>query len=509
MPVTALAGKLRADFERLCDIDLGSDAVPFDLAGLACCDGDEPGVRSLGAPVGEGGALARIGRALDAGHSSATQLLGRCLARIDETEPDVRAWVNVDRAGAREQVADRDREARSSGRRGPLHGVPIGVKDMIDVAGLPTGAGSRQLASPGREHVPSTDAEVVLAMRAAGAVILGKTTTHEYAFGGTTPPTCNPRALERIPGGSSGGSAAAVAAGQVPVALGTDTVGSVRIPSAYCGVAGWLPSPGLMSARGVLPLAWSLDRVGVSAASVADLADVALALGLCLPPAGGPVTPRRIRVGVPTGALDEPIDAAVRSAVSAAIDGLAGRGTEIVAVELPHAWAASALGMTITMAESVDYHRARLAKSPELFGDDVRAWLESASAMSADAYVRAQRFRRILRHELLSALERVDLIVTPTLPCVAPEWATIGTKKIIVGGVSLSITEAHLRYTAMVNLADLPAATQPCGADDAGLPVGLQWITGPGRDDLLLTAMLSAEADLPPLPGDGSWMEEF
>ncbi|MFA1546005.1 amidase [Actinomadura chokoriensis] len=459
-------GPLHADLERLYRIPLGEAGLPGALF-----QSDPPAGAALPVPTGGGrepGGLVEL-----------------ALERIAATDGEVRAWALVDAEGARAQ-------ARQEPDGRPLSGVPVGVKDLIDVAGLPTGGGSRHLSGPGRERVPAADAGCVARLRSAGAVVVGKTTTHEYAFGGTTPPTRNPHDTARIPGGSSGGSAAAVAAGQVPLALGSDTAGSVRIPSAYCGTAGLVPSPGRLPGDGVLPLAWSLDRVGVIAATAADLAGAASALGVVSPAAGDarPAGFEGLRVGVPGGTLDEPIDPDIGAAVERALAAVRDLGGEIVDVEIPHGWAAVAAGMTIILAECLDYHRERRASGGDgLFGADVRAMLDLAAEVPAGAYVRAQRVRRVLRGEALSALSGVDLLAMPTMPCVAPRVDAVADGMVPVGGTEVTMAEAHLRYNVLANLAALPCGTQPLGVDGQGLPMGLQWVAAPGRDDTLISAM--------------------
>ncbi|MFA1541875.1 amidase [Actinomadura monticuli] len=464
-------GPLRADLERLY-------RIPLEEAGLpgALFQADPPAGTAL--PVPSGGGPGR------------DDLVERALERIAATDGEIRAWTLVDADGARAQ-AGRVPDGR------PLRGVPVGVKDLIDVAGLPTGGGSRQLSGPGRERVPAADAGCVARLRRAGAVIVGKTTTHEYAFGGTTPPTRNPHDTARIPGGSSGGSAAAVAAGHVPLALGSDTAGSVRIPSAYCGTAGLVPSPGRLPGDGVLPLAWSLDRVGLIAATPGGLADAAAALGVVAPADGGarPAGFAGLRVGVPRGTLDEPIDPDVGAAAERAFAAVRDLGGEVVEVEIPHGWAAVAAGMTIILAECLDYHRERRASGGDaLFGADVRAMLDLADEMPAGAYVRAQRVRHVLRGEALAALSGVDLLAMPTMPCVAPRADAVADGMVPVGGTEVAMAEAHLRYNVLANLAALPCGTQPLGVDGRGLPMGLQWVAAPGRDGALVSAMTTFAA---------------
>ncbi|GAA0542710.1 amidase [Actinomadura livida] len=461
-------GPLHADLERLYGIALAEASLPGALY-----QGDPPDDTSSPVPAGQGSAPA-----------DPVEQVERALQRIAATDGEFRAWALVDAEGARA-------EAERNGGRGTLRGLPVGVKDLIDVAGMPTGAGSRHLDGAGR-RVPAADAGSVARLRAAGAVVVGKTTTHEYAFGGTTPPTRNPHDTARIPGGSSGGSAAAVAAGHVRLALGSDTGGSVRIPSAYCGTAGFVPSPGRLPGDGVLPLAWSLDRVGLIAATAGDIALSASALGI-ISPAGGAARPTGfggLRVGVPAGTLDEPVDPAIGAAFERALATVRDLGGEVVDVEIPHGWAGVTAGMTIILGECLDYHRERRGPGgDELFGADVRAMLDLAAEVPAGAYVRAQRVRHLLRGEALAALSGVDLLAMPTMPCVAPRADAVADGMVPVGGTEVTMAAAHLRYNILANLAALPCGTQPLGTDRDGLPIGLQWVAAPGRDETLISAM--------------------
>lgn len=438
--------------------------------------------------AGDGASIRGLARSRAAG-ATAAGLLADARAAIAASDDSVQAWVELLGAAADRDAAKCD-EIETSATRGPLDGVPVGVKDVLDVAGAVTRAGSRQFAD---RPPAAVDAAAVAVLRAAGAVIVGKTRTHEFAAGGMTPPTNNPHDLARIPGGSSGGSAAAVAAGHVRLALGSDTGGSVRIPSSYCGTVGLVPSPGLLGTSGVVPLAWSLDRVGLITASVDDLALTAFALGIVRAVPTAPVV-EGLRIGVPTTAFDEPIDPAVAEVVQTAMAALVAQGAVLVSVEIPHDWAAVPAGMTIIVAESADYHRARRVLSPELFGDDVLAQLRIADETTAADYVRAQRIRALVREEMMHALAGVDVLMMPTMPCVAPRWDEVVDGWVPVGGTPVTLAQAHMRYNMMSNLAALPCGTVPVGADARGLPIGLQAVAAPGRDDAVVSALAAADA---------------
>jgi aspartyl-tRNA(Asn)/glutamyl-tRNA(Gln) amidotransferase subunit A len=282
------------------------------------------------------------------------------------------------------------------------------------------------------------------------------------------------------------------------LAVGTDTCGSVRIPSAYCGVAGLLPSVGVLPRDGVVPLARSLDRVGLIAATAADLELASSALGV---PGhdGGPDPLAGLRVGIPPGTLDDPLDPAVAAAFEAVLAVLRAAGVEVGPVPVDHAWAAVPAGIAIFLAEGMDHHRERWARTPELVSADVRATLAMAEQVSGADYVRAQRVRTALRAETLAALSAVDVLLTPAMPSGAPpvEQATAGV--VVVDGSEVSLAEAHLRFNVLANLAALPSGTQPVGMDVDRLPVGVQWVAAPGADRRLLAVMAALEAALGPL----------
>ncbi|MEO9198758.1 MAG: amidase [Antricoccus sp.] len=466
----------QADLDRMAAADLAD-------AGMA-------GALHLGDPATQRPARAS---AAMSGPKDPVSLLEVTWERLADDVDTVRAWAYVDHEGADRAANESAQEIARAGSRGPLHGVPVGVKDIIDVAGMPTGAGSMYFADggPGRHRVATTDAGVVSMLRRAGAVLVGKTHTHEFAFGGTTPPTRNPHDLDRIPGGSSGGSAAAVAAGHVPLALGTDTGGSVRIPSAYCGTAGLVPSPGLLPSDGVMPLAWSMDRVGLITANVTDLVGASQALGLV-----GDVTPvdwAGLRIGVPSDAFWGAVDEVVISGIHAVLAKAEHEGAALVDVDVPHQNLAVVAGLTLILAEGAEEQRERRSEAGNLFGGDVRAMLAMADRLDAALYVRAQRVRTVIRRELLEVLSDVDLLATPTMPNVAPLANDISDGQLEAGGIRIGIADAHLRYNIGANLAALPCATQPLLHADSKLPVGLQWVGAPGHDNLILAAMLATE----------------
>jgi Asp-tRNA(Asn)/Glu-tRNA(Gln) amidotransferase A subunit family amidase len=397
-------------------------------------------------------------------------------------------WAYLDEASL-EAALESDRRQESGTPLGPLDGIPIGVKDLIHVAGQPTGCGSQH----GYPGLAEQDATCVARLRRAGAIIVGKTTTHEFAFGGTTPPTRNPWNPDRIPGGSSGGSGAVVGAGWVPAAIGTDTAGSVRIPASYCGAVGFIGSRHAVPTTGVATLAWSLDTVGPLTRSVHDAALVNAVMagqvaGLALPPPRLPAV-----MGLP-GSVLGPLDAGVESAFFNAIGALQVKGVATIDIAWPEEDVLQAVGFVLMMAESAEFHRTRMRASKR-FDSEVEELLQLGMEIRATDYIRARRVQAHLRETILEVLDRVPVIVTPTLPCQPAPYGSGTFTPLPLGESSMALAAAHTRYPLLANVAGLPAGTVPCGLA-SGLPVGLQVIGGPGRDELVLSIMAGIEATL-------------
>jgi aspartyl-tRNA(Asn)/glutamyl-tRNA(Gln) amidotransferase subunit A len=375
---------------------------------------------------------------------------------------------------ALERAAALDAELAAGRWRGPLHGVAVGVKDLIDVAGLPTKCGSlvRESVAPA-----TADAPVVARLLEAGAVVVAKLHTHEFAYGPTgdvaaTGPARNPHDPSRITGGSSSGSAAAVAAGYVPLALGTDTGASVRTPAALCGVVGLKPAYGHLSAEGAFPLAESLDTVGlltadVHSASVAwDVLDRADGTG------GGIQQPgvKGVRVGVPTDAYWQPADPSIGVVVAAAVERLRGAGAEVVEVATPMIDELAATYPVIVGAEAWATHAEAFEKTPELFQPITRERLAPNASLPARAYVDAVRTRRRLVAAMRAALD-VDVLVLPTTRLRA---TPIGAETVSVDGADVPVRPSMLGLTLPFNLTGQPAASVPGPVGAGELPVGVQ-----------------------------------
>jgi aspartyl-tRNA(Asn)/glutamyl-tRNA(Gln) amidotransferase subunit A len=407
-----------------------------------------------------------VGAAADAirrGETTSSALLEACLARIASTDASVQAWVTVDATGASAAALARDGDLRAGRPIGPLHGVPLGIKDIIDVAGLATTAGAHAFA-----HTrPGRDATLVARLRAAGAVIIGKTYATQFAYKDPAP-TRNPWSADHTPGGSSSGSGAAVAARQVPGAIGTQTVGSILRPAAYCGVVGLKGAFGQVPLDGVVPLAWSMDHAGPIARSVAD---AALLQGVLVGTVFDPVPIDRPRLAVSRELLDaaEPTLRAHLEAVNAR---LTDTGATIVEVALPRPFG-EVVGVTrlVLEAEAGAFHEPMFAEHAADYGPGIAELITAGLARRASEFVHAERLRNAFRDEMVPLLDAVDALLSPVAPGPAPLRAE-GT-----GDFSLC---------APWSLIGVPSISIPSGLDDAGLPLAVQLVGGPDRPGRLL-----------------------
>lgn len=422
---------------------------------------------------------------------SPVEVLDAVLARTAVVDPQAHAYVTPMFEEARAAARAAEREIAGQ-YRGPLHGVPIALKDNFWTQGIVTAAGSKLLA----DFIPPEDGTVVARLRAAGAIITGKTNMHELALGGsTTNPhtgdTHNPWLLDRIPGGSSGGSAAAVATGCCYAATGTDTGGSIREPAAYCGIAGLKGTYGRTSIYGIVPLAWSLDHAGPLTRTVEDAALVLNAIAghdprdVCsvdLPVPDYTVGLgdglHGLRIGVPRPYFFERVDGEVSAAVEAAISVLRDLGASVEDVSFPSAAWAPTLFPFINRPEAASFQERFLRTRPEDYGD-IRINVELGEVILATDYLRAQRLRTAMRQELEALLTGMDAIITPTARTVAHP---IGQPFPTAGGQPVTRFELQLGFTVPFDLTGTPAISVPCGFSSEGLPIGLQ-IAGRAWDE--------------------------
>ncbi|TDE32705.1 amidase [Nonomuraea mesophila] len=435
--------------------------------------------------IGPPSTIIDLGRALRRGETTAVHLAAGALRTIHDHNATLNAFTLVDEAGAYEAARRADRELAEGLDRGPLHGIPVAVKDLIDVAGTRTTCGSATSFGA----VAQRDADVVTRLRDRGAVIAGKTTLHEFAYGATGDrslhgPSRNPHDPGRISGGSSGGSAVAVAAGMVPLSLGTDTAGSVRVPAALCGIVGFKPAYDAVSGKGVYALAPTLDHVGLFAGSVegALLGYQALT---DRPMDPLPDDPRSITVGwIRPGDLatcDPRIEKAGRDLLRSAgfspgpVHGFPGWERDRALFEL---------FTTLQGREAYEVHRHHLEADRELIDPEVLARLDQGGTVSAERYEAAREARGELSTIVAELLRTYDVLALPTVPIVAPP---LGERSVRVGHTDLEVRSALLSLTSPWNMAGVPAISVPAGRCD-GLPVAVQLVAAAGNEHLLFSA---------------------
>jgi aspartyl-tRNA(Asn)/glutamyl-tRNA(Gln) amidotransferase subunit A len=435
---------------------------------------------------------------LRAGKISPVDLVRACLGRIESQNPELNAFITVTDESALQEAYAAEMQMRRSEWRGPLHGIPVAIKDMIDTRGVrTTGASAVYL-----DRIPTADAAVVARLKRAGAILIGKLNMQEFAIGASSVPSYfgpvrNPWDTERIAGGSSGGSAAAVAAGLCYAALGTDTGGSVRQPAALCGVVGLKPTYGRVSNLGVLPLAPSLDHVGPLTRNVEDCAIVLEAIAgyepadisserrpLKLRPWPSPAAP--VRVGVPRAFFYEGLHPAVSHAVEKALAALSDLGARIEEVSLE-----VSTDRTVFQAEAYASHVALIADRPERYLPETLAKLGRGASVDAPAYMRARLALAQLRRGIAKLFTQVDVLATPTVPVPAPRLLDYPQT---FDEVLAWEAGSMLRNTRPFNSLGIPVVTVPCGRTDDDLPVGLQLAAGPWQERRVLALALAYQS---------------
>ncbi|MGY1737317.1 amidase [Geodermatophilus sp. SYSU D00684] len=430
--------------------------------------------------------IAEAARRIEQRTLSPVELVQSVLDRIEAVEDRLNAFVVVTAEQALEAARQAEREIAGGDHRGPLHGIPVGIKDLYDVAGLPTTSSSAVRS----EHVATEDSACVARLRDAGAVVVGKTHTHEFAYGVLTPTTRNPWDTGRVPGGSSGGSGAAVAAGECLVGMGTDTGGSIRIPASVCGTVGLKPTYGRVSRAGITSLCWSLDHAGPLTRTVRDAALTLQAIAGFDPRDPGsarePVPDYTadldagvggLTLGVPANYFFDDVDPEVEAAVREAIGVLEAQGATLREVEIPYADQMMAVEFGVLVPEASAYHQEMLRESGELYTDDVRVFLEAGETVLATQYIKALRVRTLVQQAFRRAFEGIDALVCPTLPAAAAE---VGQQTFTFpGGREKAVIDAWVGHSAPGNVTGLPALSVPCGFTSSGLPIGLQVIGRP------------------------------
>ena len=445
--------------------------------------------------------IEEFGRRLRARELTSVRVTEECLQRIEADNRRLNAFIAVTADEAMRQAREADRELAAGHDRGPLHGVPLSIKDLLDIRGMATTAASRVREG----HVAERDAPTIAHLRQAGAVLVGKTNLHEFAFGTTNEDSAfglarNPHDPTRSPGGSSGGSAISVAAGMALATVGTDTGGSIRIPSAACGIVGLKPSLGEVSIDGVVPLSRTLDHVGPLAQSVTDASLVYHALlgdVAAKPPV--PVPIQGLRLAVPRSYFCDVLDDDVRARFEEALDRLRGAGAHVDEIEIRHAKDIAPIYLHIVLADAAAYHATALETMPERYTPPVRIRLEMARYVLAEDYVRALAGRERLMREVDAALAQHDALILPTLPIPAPP---LGANTIQVGGVAEPVRNLMLRLTQPFNVTGHPAIAMPSGLTADGLPCSVQLVGCRMQTDALVRVALACEslvANRPPL----------
>jgi aspartyl-tRNA(Asn)/glutamyl-tRNA(Gln) amidotransferase subunit A len=436
--------------------------------------------------------VAELAPLLKSRELSPVELVQSSLDRIGQLDPTLNAFLDVWDETALSEARVAEGEIAAGAYKGPLHGVPVGLKDLIDFAGTRTTAGSKVLA----ENVAKSDATVVTKLRESGAVFMGKLNLVEFAFGttGLNPTTGdvkNPWDTQRITAGSSSGSAAAVASGMVPVALGTDTGGSVRMPAALCGIAGLKPTYGRVSRAGVLDLSWSMDHVGPMTRTTEDCAllmNVLAGHDPRDPASSSEHVPdfsselnkglNGLKIGVPTDYFfADSVDDEVKMAVRQSIELMADNGAEIVEISMPWVNKARAINFGVILPEAVSIHEKMISEHVDLYTPAIRSRIQSGFNVAAIDYVRAQRARQWFNHQMAESMKQVDVLVTPTVPIQAPTIAHCTPSP----GNPGKGTELPM-FTGVFDVTGQPSHSIPCGFTDGGMPIGMM-ITGHPFDE--------------------------
>jgi len=429
---------------------------------------------------------------------SAVELTVQCLARIEKHNPDLNAFITVTASSAMAEARKADEELASGLDRGTLHGIPVAHKDLFCTSGVRTTSGSRIFS----EYVPDFDATVVRRLREAGAIMVGKAGMHEHAYGITSNnphfgAVRNPWDPQRIPGGSSGGSAVAVATGMALMATGSDTGGSIRVPAAYCGLTGLKPTFGRVSKFGALPLGFSLDHVGPITRTVHDAAAMLQAMAGhdrrdstsvdqpvpdFMPPQGE-ISLQGLRIGLPQNFFYEKLDTQVDNAVHFMAYTAQDLGAELVQVRVPDGNQLNVLAQVTLLAEAAAVHEPYIRKKRSSYGEDVRALIDMGRVLPATDYLQAQRLRKRILGVYLNMLTKVDCLLVPTTPIVAP---LIGQNEVEIGSGMEDVRLASTRLVRGFNALGLPVLAMPAGFSPGGLPLGCQIVGRPWDEALLL-----------------------
>lgn len=435
------------------------------------------------------------------GRISPVDLVEAVMDRIRRLNDLLNAYVSVYYEEAVEEAKRVESEIRSGKIRSVLHGIPISLKDVFHIKGKRTTASSKLLVN----YVADRDADVVKSLKESGAIIIGKTNLHEFAYGATNTtsyfgPSRNPWDTNRMSGGSSGGSASAVASGMCMASLGTDTGGSVRIPASLCGVVGLKPTYGVLSMDGVIPLAWSMDHIGILTRTVWDAAAVLDVL--CKPSKDTKSTldilsksidrgtSRRFSVGIPPDDYIEPLDNSVREKFWESLRKMEDNGWIIRRLNFKHFQELGICRYIILLSEAASFHSEWFKQKASDYSEELRRRIMLGMLLPADIYIKAQRARSILIEEFLRSMKGLDIVACPTTSITAP---SIDAKDVTINDKRMSVRVALLRLTEPFNALGFPAISIPCGISKDGLPIGLQLVARPYEESLLLSAAMELE----------------
>jgi aspartyl-tRNA(Asn)/glutamyl-tRNA(Gln) amidotransferase subunit A len=453
----------------------------------------------LSKPVSEISSLVRSGQV------SPVELVQSTLERIESLEPRLNACITILGEQAMLEANAAERAIQAGQYLGPYHGIPVGIKDLLMTRGILTTGGSGAFA----DFVPDSDATTVTKLKKAGAIIVAKHNLHELGMGAsnnnyTFGATHNPWKQGFIPGGSSGGTAAAVAASECYAGLGTDTGASIRMPAACCGIVGLMPTYGRVSRYGVIALSWSLDHVGPITRTVTDAAILlnviagydpldASTKSIPVPDYALDISAgvQGLRVGIPRNYYNERVHPEVEAAVHRAIQTLVELGATPVDITIPDLEHAYTAEVTIGFSEAASYHEHQLRERADQYAPDVRAALEAGEMISATKYLKAQRLRTLIKHSFRMAMQQVDVIATPTLPTPA---VPIEQDTVMFDGEEESLLKAMIRFTCPIDLSGQPAIAVPCGFTKDGLPISLQLIGRPYEETTICRAARAYEA---------------
>jgi len=449
-----------------------------------------------------------LARALRKKELSPVEVTRTFLERIETHDRKINSFITILPRQALRAARQAEKEILQGRYLGAFHGIPFAAKDLFFTKGIRTTCGSKILT----DFIPQYSASVIERLLAAGAILLGKLNMHEFAFGATSinphfGPVRNPWDFARISGGSSGGSAAALACSFAPLTLGTDSGGSIRIPAALCGIAGLKPTYGRISRFGVYPLSWSLDHPGPMAKNVADLAQAMNILAGFDP--RDPTTAKLpvpdythaltqdlsgLRLGIPDNFFFERLDGEIHSAVEKAIQDLKSLGAKVRPISVPNLPEATAAAFLILYAEGAASLEKWYCIRPQDMGDDIRNRLSLGSAIKATQYLKAQRIRRKMQEYFLNIFKAADALVTPQVPITAPK---LDEKTVILGKRPEEVPSALTRFTRIFNLNGFPSLSLPCGFSSSGMPIGLQVVGRPFDEETVLKVGHAYESQAP------------